>query len=87
MQSKNEWEDLVDEDSVEKVEPIYSKKQLNEALNALSDGYRAVFNLYAIDGMSHAEIADLLGISEGTSRSQYLRAKKSLREKLRVHEG
>lgn len=42
-------------------------------------GYRTVFNLYAIEGYSHAEIADMLQISEGTSKSQLSRAKMMLR--------
>ena len=85
LDSQNDFEDLVD-DEVEKVEPLYSKEQLKASLNALSEGYKAVFNMYAIDGLSHSEIATILGISEGTSRSQFLRAKKSLREKLRAYE-
>lgn len=86
---ENDFEDLVEdlvENEVEQVEPIYSKTQLKEALSALSDGYKAVFNMYAIDGLAHAEIAVILSITEGTSRSQFLRAKKSLREKLRKYE-
>lgn len=76
----------VPEEQIEQVEPRYSKDQLNEALASLSDGYRAVFNMYAIDGLSHGDISTMLGISEGTSRSQFLRAKKSLRKKLRAYE-
>ncbi|HWB64357.1 MAG TPA: RNA polymerase sigma factor, partial [Chitinophagales bacterium] len=41
----------------------------------LSDGYRTVFNLYVIEGYSHKEIGDMLGISEGTSKSQLARAR------------
>lgn len=44
-------------------------------IRALPDGYRTVFNLYAIEGKSHKEIAKLLGIKENSSASQYLRAK------------
>jgi len=46
----------------------------------LSDGYRTVFNMYAIEGYSHAEIADSLGISENTSRSQFMRARNILQK-------
>ncbi|MCS7074284.1 MAG: sigma-70 family RNA polymerase sigma factor [Bacteroidia bacterium] len=49
-------------------------------LRQLPTGYRTVFNLYAIEGYSHAEIAQLLGISESTSKSQYSRAKEQLRQ-------
>lgn len=45
-------------------------------------GYRTVFNLYAIEGYAHAEIAGMLGISEGTSKSQLSRAKMMLRNML-----
>lgn len=48
----------------------------------LSDGYRMVFNLYIIEGYNHREIADMLGISEGTSKSQLARARNILKEKI-----
>ena len=46
----------------------------------LPDGYRTVFNLYAIEGYSHTEIGEMLGISESTSRSQFMRARKILQK-------
>ena len=46
----------------------------------LSDGFRTVFNMHAIEGYSHAEIAGELGIKEGTSRSQYARARQMLQK-------
>ena len=52
----------------------------------LPDGYRAVLNLFAIEGYSHKEIAAMLNISEGTSRSQYLRAKVFLQRLLQKEE-
>lgn len=48
----------------------------------LPEGYRTVFNLYAIEGYSHQEIGQLLGISEGTSKSQLNRARNTLKEKI-----
>jgi RNA polymerase sigma factor (sigma-70 family) len=45
------------------------------AINQLSEGYRAVFNLYAIEGYDHEEISDIMSISVSTSKSQYHRAK------------
>lgn len=48
----------------------------------LSEGYRTVFNLYAIEGYSHAEIAESLNISEATSRSQFMRARKILQKNI-----
>lgn len=59
-----------------------SASELITVLNHLPQGYRTVLNLYAIEGYSHAEIAAMLDISEGTSRSQYLRAKIALRNRL-----
>jgi len=53
---------------------------LMEKVQQLSSGYRMVFNLYAIEGFNHREIAEQLSISVGTSKSQYARAKKMLRE-------
>ncbi|GAB3972108.1 sigma-70 family RNA polymerase sigma factor [Spirosoma terrae] len=55
---------------------------LLETINELPEGYRMVINLYFVDGYSHAEIAQLLGISEGTSRSQLLRGRNLLIKKL-----
>ena len=52
-------------------------------IQRLPDGYRMVFNLYAIEGYNHAEIAQQLHISESTSRSQYTRARAMLKTKIR----
>jgi RNA polymerase sigma-70 factor (ECF subfamily) len=51
-------------------------------VQALSDGYRTVFNLFAIEGYSHKEIAEMLDITESTSKSQYSRARSVLRDTL-----
>lgn len=58
-------------------------KELAALIQELPVGYRTVFNLYAVEGFNHAEIAQQLGISEGTSKSQYARAKKWLQERLK----
>lgn len=52
-------------------------------VNSLPTGCRLIFNLYAIEGYNHPEIAVMLSISEGTSRSQYHHAKSLLKEKLK----
>ncbi len=57
-------------------------KDLLHTVQQLPDGYRMVFNLFAIEGYSHKEISAKLGISENTSKTQLLRARKSLRKKL-----
>lgn len=59
-----------------------SEKELMVMINDLPEGYKMVFNLYAIEGYSHKEIADTLGINEGTSRSQLNKARKQLQKKL-----
>ena len=53
-------------------------KQILECIRLLPIGYRAVFNLFALEGYSHKEIANMLNIGESTSRSQYTRAKTML---------
>ena len=55
---------------------------LLELIRQLPPGFRTVFNLYAIEGYSHKEIGGLLNISEGTSKSQFARARASLVEKI-----
>ena len=70
-------------------EPDYQKldnqleaDDLLKMIAALPVGYRTVFNLYAIDGFTHQEIADQLGISENTSKSQLSRARALLQRQL-----
>lgn len=55
------------------------KRKLKLALDQLPEGYRTVFTLYTIDNLTHKEIAEYLGISEGTSKSQYSKAKKMIK--------
>ena len=57
-------------------------EELIKIISSLPDGFREIFNLYAIEGYSHAEIGTLLKISESTSRSQLSRARKLLQQKL-----
>ena len=57
-----------------------SANDLMTCISELPNGYRTVFNLYAIEGYSHAEIATILHISENTSRSQFMRARKMLQK-------
>ncbi|MCS6980206.1 MAG: sigma-70 family RNA polymerase sigma factor [Flavobacteriales bacterium] len=64
------------------IEESLQAGELMALLSQMPLGYRTVFNLYAIEGYSHAEIAAMLGISEGTSKSQLSRAKDWLRQKL-----
>ena len=67
-----------DEPEVERVPPAVLTKMIGE----LPEGYRLVLNMFVFEQRSHKEIADLLGIKESTSASQYLRAKKFLAKKI-----
>ncbi|KAA9039174.1 sigma-70 family RNA polymerase sigma factor [Ginsengibacter hankyongi] len=50
-------------------------KELSELIRQLPTGFQTIFNLHAVEGYTHVEIASMLGISDGTSRSQYARAR------------
>ena len=62
-----------------------SGKDLMDYIAKLPDNCRTVFNMYAIEGYSHAEIANILHIKEVTVRSQFCRARKFLKEKIEKH--
>jgi len=77
--SVGEHEDLLYND------PNMFKMEAADIINTLNElpaGYRTVLNLYAIEGYNHSEIAEMLCISEGTSRSQLNKARKLMKEKL-----
>ena len=66
-----------------------SADELMACIADLPNGFRTVFNLFALEGYSHAEIAEMLNIKESTSRSQFIRARKMLQknvESLIMHE-
>ena len=68
---------------------LLSGFQMEELLNMIRElptGCQTVFNLFAIEGYSHKEIAKMLDVSEGTSKSQFARARKLLREKIAEEE-
>jgi RNA polymerase sigma factor (sigma-70 family) len=62
-------------------------QDLMKVIQKLADGYRMVFNMYVIEGYSHKEIAETLGISEGASKSQLSRARAILKEEITKMEG
>jgi RNA polymerase sigma-70 factor (ECF subfamily) len=62
-----------------------AEKDIVQLVQQLSPGYRTVFNMYVIEGYTHKQIADELGISEGTSKSQLSRAKIILQDLVRTH--
>ncbi|MGZ3845162.1 MAG: RNA polymerase sigma factor [Flavisolibacter sp.] len=57
-----------------------AEKDIVRLIQQLSPGYRTVFNMYVVEGYTHKQIADMLGISEGTSKSQLSRAKLILQD-------
>ncbi|MBU6341506.1 MAG: sigma-70 family RNA polymerase sigma factor [Bacteroidetes bacterium] len=65
------------------IEAEISAREILELLDQLPNGYRTVFNLYVLEGMKHHEIAEMLGISINTSKSQLLLAKEKLRSLLK----
>lgn len=87
---KNSWADSMGDidqiyDAHDESETIYdrlSARELTQLVQTLPTGYRVVFNMYVIEGYTHKEIATILGISDGTSKSQLLKARKKLRTKL-----
>ena len=66
------------EESFNNIESQFSVEDLQFLIDSLPDGYKMIFNLYAIEGYKHHEIATLLGINEGTSKSQLSHARKIL---------
>lgn len=67
-------------DDDEPVGPIIETKRVLEEVQKLSPAYRTVFNLYVLEGLSHKEISDSLGISVGTSKSNLAKAKMNLKK-------
>jgi RNA polymerase sigma factor (sigma-70 family) len=72
---------IKDQASVSGLERL-KEEDLLKVITSLPHGFRMIFNLYAIEGYKHNEIAKMLKIDEGTSKSQYSRARKFIREKL-----
>jgi len=72
-----DYQDIPDESA--SVSDI-SSEELMACIQALPNGFRMVFNLFAVEGYSHKEIGEMLAISESTSRSQYMRARKMLQK-------
>ncbi|TPG35334.1 RNA polymerase sigma factor [Flavobacterium pectinovorum] len=70
------------EESFNAIDSKFSTDQIQLLIDALPDGYRMIFNLYAIEGYKHNEIAKMLGINEGTSKSQLSHARKMLQTQI-----
>ena len=78
------------EEPVTKIEPEVDYEEISldvmrihRAIGQLPDGYRIIFSLYALEGYDHSEISEITGISESTSKSQYLRAKERIKKILK----
>lgn len=75
-------EEIYIEESGNTTESQFSVDDIQFLIDNLPDGYKMVFNLYAIEGYKHHEIAELLGIKEGTSKSQLSHARKILQNNI-----
>jgi RNA polymerase sigma factor (sigma-70 family) len=76
-------ENIPDEEPEDDEEIQYKVEQIKEAMKELPDGYRVVISLYLLEGYDHEEIGQVLNITENTSRTQFLRAKRKLAEILK----
>ncbi len=70
------------EESYNDIANKFSADDIQFLIDSLPDGYKMVFNLYAIEGYKHQEIAQMLGINEGTSKSQLSHARKMLQKQI-----
>lgn len=86
---KRKWDRLPEDDRWDVPEELTtdetenfpaSVEQVRKAIDELPEGYRTVLSLYLLEGYDHAEIGEILGISESTSKSQFNRSKKKLKE-------
>ncbi|WP_242693130.1 RNA polymerase sigma factor [Sabulibacter ruber] len=76
---EEEWDEASEQDGIDSQ---IGYEELLQLVRELPPRYQAVFNLYAIEGFSHKEIGEMLDITESTSKSQYSRARASLRQAL-----
>ncbi|CAM3709254.1 RNA polymerase sigma factor [Mucilaginibacter galii] len=77
-------ENIADEEPADDEEIQYKVDQVKQAMQLLPEGYRVVLSLYLLEGYDHEEIGQILNITENTSRTQFLRAKRKLSEVLRI---
>lgn len=85
LQPITEKEETTVENKYLSVLDSLAEKDIINLVQQLSPGYRTVFNMYVIEGYTHKQIAEMLGISEGTSKSQLSRAKSILQELVQKH--
>ena len=82
LQNVTETQERMIEDKEWNVLDNLAEKDIMKMIHELSPGYKAVFNMHVIEGYSHKEIGEMLGINEGTSKSQLARAKMVLKKML-----
>jgi len=85
LQPVTEKEENTVEGSYLSVLDNLAERDIMELIQQLSPGYRTVFNMYVVEGYTHKEIGDMLGISEGTSKSQLSRAKVILQQMVKKY--
>jgi RNA polymerase sigma factor (sigma-70 family) len=86
LQILKEVADEIEDEQLNLEDSIFSMDVLLGFVQQLPDRYRLIFNLYVLDEHSHKEIASLLKISQGTSKSNLSRARKILKEKIEIHQ-
>ncbi len=74
-----------EEEEIDNEQTEYDVKRVQQAIASLPEGYRVIFNLYMLEGYDHVEISEIMGISESTSKSQYMRAKRKIKEMLMLN--
>ncbi|MEL6810235.1 MAG: RNA polymerase sigma factor [Bacteroidota bacterium] len=80
LQFQNETELENSKEHVAYIETALEVDEIQKMIDALPDGYKTVFVLYAVEGYKHSEIAELLNISESTSKTQLFKARKMLQK-------
>ncbi|MEM9545585.1 MAG: sigma-70 family RNA polymerase sigma factor [Bacteroidota bacterium] len=80
-------DELLDQEQPElSIEETVSPARIRQLVNEMPEGYRRVFLLHVVEGLTHTEIAEYLNISRNTSKSQMLKARKHLQHKLKNYE-
>ena len=74
---------LIAESGFDDFSSDYDAEEIQQIIDCLPEGYRTIFNLFAMEGYSHPQIAGMLNISEGTSRSQLSKARNHIIDKLK----
>lgn len=80
---ENDENDIADSAGYDEEEVNWTVDKIKKGIEKLAEGYRVVLSLYLFEGYDHEEIGSILGISENTSRTQYIRGKKKLLEVLK----